>query len=76
MFDHQAGADAQPSTEQLLTTNSKGVARQCTTHSELAIAPIESGFCSVNLIVLISLMQPSCKFRNKICYCNLVVIIL
>ena len=51
MFDHQAGTDVQPSTEQLLTTNSKGVARQCTTHSELAMAPIESGFCSVNFIV-------------------------
>ena len=51
MFDHHAGVDAQPSTEQLLTTNSKGVARQCATHSELAMAPIKSGFWSVNFIV-------------------------
>jgi len=51
MLFHQVGAVSQAPKEQVCAINISGVTRQCTTQSELAIAPILSGFCRMNLIV-------------------------
>jgi hypothetical protein len=50
MLFHHTGAASHPSLQQECAMKRIGVARQCTTHNILAIAPIESGFLKVIFI--------------------------
>ncbi len=48
---HQVGAEEQQLFEHAEAINKNGVTTQCTIHNALAIAPIKSDFCWIDLII-------------------------